>query len=385
MKPMERFRERIESSLPDMVDRLRLLVETESPTDDFEAQARMLDLIEQPLVNLEFRTERIPGGGMSGGHLLARPADAPPGRPTQLLVGHCDTVWPSGTLETMPFSRAEGRVRGPGVFDMKGGLVQLLQSIELLVEDHFEWSCTPVVFINSDEERGSRESQPHIIRLARQASRAFILEPALGLDGRIKTRRKGVGRFEITISGRSAHAGLDPGAGASAIVALSRIVERLNDLNDLSSGVSVNVGRIGGGTSPNVIAGSAHAVVDVRVPDRSKAERTEARIRSMRPSVPGTKIEIEGGFGRPPLEMTERNRRLWDRVRSIAAGMNIELEEGTAGGGSDGSTTSRFTATLDGLGPVGDGAHAAHEFLFVDKLIERTELLTNLLMMTPDP
>lgn len=382
---MARFRERIESSLPGMIDRLRLLVETESPTDDFEAQVCMLDLIEQPLIDLGFKTERIPGGAMSGGHLLARHADASPDRPTQLLLGHCDTVWPKGTLESMPFSHSEGRVHGPGVFDMKGGLVELLRSIELLVEDGVEWACTPVVFINSDEEQGSRESQQHIIRLARQARRAFILEPALGLDGRIKTRRKGVGRFEITINGRSAHAGLDPGAGANAIVALSRIVGRLNDLNDLSTGVNVNVGRIDGGTSPNVVAGSAHAVVDVRVPDRSTAEQTEARIRSIRPSVPGTDIEIEGGFGRPPLEMTERNRRLWERARSVAADLDIELEEGTAGGGSDGSTTSRFTATLDGLGAVGDGAHAVHEFLFVDKLVERTELLANLLMLAPDP
>ena len=384
MTPMSVYEDRIEASLPDLLDRLRTLVEAESPTEDFEAQKRILDLIEEPFADLGFETERIPGRGLSGGHLVARPSGEPAGRPTQLLLGHCDTVWPVGTLAEMPFSCSEGRASGPGVFDMKGGIIQLLRALELLVEDGSGWSCTPVVLINSDEEKGSRESRPHIVRLARTACRAFVLEPALGLTGRLKTQRKGVGRFEITIRGRSAHAGLDPGAGASAIVALSRIVDRLNELNDLSSGVSLNVGRIDGGTSPNVVAGSARAIVDVRVPDRATAESTEVRIRSMRPSVPGTAIEVTGGFGRPPLEKTERNRRLWERARSIGADLDIDLEEGTAGGGSDGSTTSLFTATLDGLGPVGDGAHAAHEFLFIDRLVERTDLLAHLLMMPPE-
>ncbi|NNF03986.1 MAG: M20 family metallopeptidase, partial [Rhodothermales bacterium] len=345
---------------------------------------RILDLIEAPFVDLGFETERIPGRGLSGGHLVARPRGLRPGAATQLLLGHCDTVWPVGTIEDMPFSCSDGRARGPGVFDMKGGIVQLLGALELLTRDGVEWSCAPVVLINSDEEKGSSESRPHIVRLARQAYRAFVLEPALGIDGHLKTRRKGVGRFDIRILGRSAHAGLDPGSGASAILALSRIVERLNELNDLSRGITVNVGRIDGGTTSNVVAESAQMTVDVRVPSRAAAAATEARIRSMRPSVPGTAIEISGGFGRPPLEKNERNQRLWKRVRSEAGRIGIDLDEGMAGGGSDGSTTSLFTATLDGLGPVGDGAHAAHEFLFVEKLAERTELLAHLLLMPPD-
>lgn len=384
MISMSGFRDRIEASLPDMIDRLQRFVEAESPTEDFDAQERILDLIERPLTDLGFETRRVPGRGLSGGHLIARPSGVPRDRPSQLLVGHCDTVWPVGTLKNMPFSVSEGRASGPGVFDMKGGIVQLLRALELLTEDGVDWTCMPVVLINSDEEKGSQESRPHIIRLARNACRAFVLEPALGLNGRLKTQRKGVGRFEIRIRGRSAHAGLDPGGGASAIIALSRIVERLNDLNDMSTGISVNVGRIDGGTSPNVVAGSAHAIVDVRVPDRAAADATEARIRSMRPSVPGTSIEISGGFGRPPLEKTERNRRLLAQVCSVAAKLEIDLDEGTAGGGSDGSTTSQFTATLDGMGPVGDGAHAPHEFLFVDRLVERTDLLAHVLLMPPD-
>jgi glutamate carboxypeptidase len=365
-----------------MVYLLKDLTLAESPSSDAAAQAPVGDILEAELSRLGFTVRRLPGR-RTGGSLLARPAARERGLALQLLLGHFDTVWPTGTLEEMPFEVHGNVVRGPGVFDMKGGIVQTLFALRALQALGLEPELTPVVFLNSDEEIGSRESSRYIRMLARRVDRAFVMEPALGPTGLLKTARKGVGRFTVTVQGRAAHAGLDPEAGASAILELSHVIQKLFALNDPDRGITVNVGTIDGGIRPNVIAPHSSAVVDVRVADAEEAAGIEGQILALRPETPGVPLEIEGRMGRPPLVRTAANRALWHMAVDIGEAMGIGLEEGLAGGGSDGSTTSQYTATLDGLGAVGDGAHARDEHLLLDQTIERTALLAMLLLAPP--
>jgi glutamate carboxypeptidase len=271
-------------------------------------------------------------------------------------------------------------VRGPGVYDMKGGIAQALLALEALQHFGVEPAVTPVMFFNSDEEIGSADSSRHIVSLASRMDRVFVLEPSLGPRGRLKTARKGIGRFTVTVEGEAAHAGLDPGAGASAILELSHVIQAFFALNDLERGITVNVGTIDGGLRPNVVAPHSQAVADVRVASARDAIELESAIMGMAPVTAGTRLVIEGGFGRPAMEKTPANRHLWRLAYRLGEGLGIELEEGMAGGGSDGNTTSLYTATLDGLGAVGDGAHANHEHLRLGRTLERTALLVCLLM-----
>lgn len=363
-----------------MLEVLEKLVLMETPTAVPESQQAILQYLNKQLESLGMHTFQMPGK-VSGGHLMARPEGRVKYQPLQLLVGHCDTVWPLGTLQTMPWKGDNDKIKGPGVYDMKAGLTQILFALKTLQELNLSLSCTPVVLINSDEEKGSRDSTPAIRRLARIAKRAFVLEPPLGLEGKLKTARKGLGRFIITVKGKPAHAGLDPGRGASAILELSHQIQELFALNDQERGITVNVGMIEGGTSANVVAPVSRAVVDVRVLTQLDGEKVTEKIHNLKAHTPDTQLTIEGGIGRPPMEKTERNRRLWLAAKQTGEKMGLLLEEATAGGGSDGNTTSQYTATLDGLGTTGDGAHAHHEFIFSEKLIERTTLLTLLLLM----
>jgi glutamate carboxypeptidase len=263
---------------------------------------------------------------------------------------------------------------------MKAGLVEMLFAIQAIRDLELPVSVTPVCFINSDEEIGSRESGRYIHRLAKLADRCMVLEPSLGLDGRIKTARKGVGRFIVRVKGRAAHAGLDPTAGASAILELSHVIQKLFLLNDHERGVSVIVGMIDGGVRPNVIAPESSAIVDVRVATRVDADMIETTIHGLQAETPGVTLEIEGAIGRPPMERTPSNQQFWQVASDLASQIPMEIDQAMAGGGSDGNTTSLYTATLDGLGAVGDGAHADHEFVFIDQLPRRCTLLTLLLM-----
>ena len=219
-----------------------------------------------------------------------------------------------------------------------------------------------------------------IERLARIADRAFVLEPALGPEGRLKTARKGNGQFLLRVHGRAAHAGLEPEKGASAILELSLCVQQLFELNDPDRGITVNVGTIDGGLRTNVVAPTSEATIDVRILYASDAPQVERAIRSLRARTPGTRLEITGGIDRLPMERTRRNRRLWHSARRSADQLGLEIEEGVSGGGSDGNITSLYCATLDGLGPVGDGAHAVHEHVLVDSLPDRAALLAMLLL-----
>ena len=358
---------------------LRSLVLMESPSRIPTSQKPILKLLQQYLSDLDYCTFAMPGK-KTGGFLFARPLQRPRKKPLQLLIGHCDTVWRKGTLQTMPLVEEDGKLKGPGVYDMKAGLTQIFFALETIDKLKLQTKLTPVILINSDEEIGSRESTPIIRRLAKIADRAFILEPPLGLDGKLKTARKGLGRFTLTVKGKAAHAGLDPSKGVSAIIELSHQIQKLFAMNDPKKGISVNVGMIEGGVRANVVAPESKAIVDVRVLHYEDGNRITEMIHSLQPTLPGTEIHVEGRMGRPPMERTPANQKLWALAKSSGQLIGLDLEQATAGGGSDGNTTSLFTATLDGLGTTGDGAHAAHEYIFLDKLIERTALLTLLLI-----
>lgn len=367
----------------EMVALLEAIVALESPSDVPEAQGPVLEMLSASFRERGFRVIRIPGR-RSGGQLYARPERQRRhgSRHWQLLLGHCDTVWPIGTLQHMPIVREGDVLKGPGVYDMKAGLVEIVFALGALRDLALHPTVEPVVFINSDEEIGSRESTRYIRALARGADRALVMEPSLGPAGKLKTSRKGVGRFTITVQGKAAHAGLDPTAGASAILELSHVIQKLFALNDPERSASVNVGVIDGGVRANVVAPQSSAIVDVRVANSEDGARIERAILGLAPETPGVTLAVEGRIGRPPLEHTPDNRRLWRVATALAADLRIDLDEAAAGGASDGNTTSGLTATLDGLGAVGDGAHASHERINLSRLPERAALLT-LLLLTP--
>ena len=363
-----------------LVGFLERLALAESPSTEPRSQDEVLRILSEALIEVGYAAWRVPGR-RSGGHLYARPEGR--SAPAQLLLGHCDTVWPLGTLDAMPVEVKDDVIKGPGVYDMKGGLAQMVFAIRALRDLGLRPNVTPIVFVNSDEEVGSRESTRHIRRLARVVERAFVMEPSLGPSGKLKTARKGVGRYEVTVTGVAAHAGLNPEEGASAILELSYLIQALFALNDPARGTTVNVGTIAGGLGPNVVAPGSSASVDVRVPTREEARRVEETILGLKSVTPGVTLRVEGGMGRPPMERTHRNRRLWETARGLGKELGLDLQEGMAGGGSDGNTTSLFTATLDGLGAVGDGAHSRHEFVYTDRIVERCALLALLLMEPP--
>lgn len=264
---------------------------------------------------------------------------------------------------------------------MKGGIVQMVFALEALSELGLEPSVAPTIFLNSDEEIGSPESQGHVERLARASSRVLVLEPALGDEGLIKTTRRGVWRFEIKVVGRASHSGVALEEGASAIQEMAVVIQTLHGLTDPERGIAVNVGTVSGGTGVNVVAAECRASVDVRVATLADGQWINEVIRGLEATTPGTRVEVEVVLDRGPMEATPRNRRLWEAVQDCGRRLDLELEGTRSGGASDGNTTSLFTATIDGLGAVGDGAHASHEHVRVGGFPERTALLALILMM----
>ena len=365
-----------------MTGLLKDLVLMETPSTDRDSQAQIRQRLKAEFEEIDYRVNLLPGRS-SGGHVYVSPRNRGNRQPAQLMIGHCDTVWPIGTLQSMPLVFEADTLRGPGVYDMKAGLVEMIYALRTIEALGLEPAVAPLCFINSDEEIGSRESTRYVRALAQRVDRCMVLEPSLGHSGKIKTARKGVGRFTVTVQGKAAHAGLDPGAGASAILELSHVIQKLFELNDPEHGTSVNVGVIDGGIRPNMVAPESRAIVDVRVQSQADAERVEQAIHSLETATPGVSLTIEGAIGRPPMERTDENQRLWRVTQELAAGLDMELEQGTAGGGSDGNTTSLYTATIDGMGAVGDGAHASHEYIYVDLLPVRCALLTLLLLAPP--
>lgn len=353
------------------VDFVCQLARFESPSTDPETQEEVQAHIAMALRELDFEIKLLPGD-TTGGALYARPADASHSRSCQLLLGHTDTVWPKGTLNTMPVTTDGTIVQGPGVFDMKGGIASIVFALRALEVLDLTPSVCPLVLLTSDEEIRSPESRRHIERLARCSERVYVLEPALGPEGKIKTARKGTGELEFLVRSTA------PPPVGNVVLELSRLVQQLYELHDPDRGVTINVGTIHGRQGDH--SSDGRLVVDVRVPTHAEADWLETTIHELSSSTPGVTIEVNGGIERPPLERTGRHRHLWQLARELGQHLGLDLEEGQAGGASDGNLTGQHTATLDGLGAVGGGAHADHEFLYVDQTLDRCALLALLLL-----
>jgi glutamate carboxypeptidase len=289
-----------------------------------------------------------------------------------LLLGHLDTVWPLGTLESMPWREEKGRLYGPGVLDMKAGVVMALTAVEALRELALLRPVT--LLLNSEEEIGSPVSRPITERLARESAAVFVLEPAQGLA--YKTARKGVGHYDVRVTGVGAHSGVDFEKGHSAVLELAKLILKISDFTDVKRGLTVNCGMIAGGTRSNVVAAEAHTEVDVRIARAADAARVERLFRSLKVSDRACKLEITGGINRPPMERKAATIALFKQAKKLAAELGFALDEAATGGGSDGNFTAALgVPTLDGMGAVGEGAHAAHENVVIEHLIPRTTLL----------
>ena len=297
-----------------------------------------------------------------------------------MVLGHLDTVYPLGTIAKMPFRVAGGRAWGPGTFDMKGGLVQALAAVDALRATKIHPRKRLVFFWNSDEEIGSHSSRRAIETEARRSDVVLVLEPAFGRDGRLKTARKGVGTAEMIVTGRSAHAGIDPQSGVNAVHELALQIARLAKFNEPRRGISVQATVVAGGTVSNVVPESARAEVDVRYTRLADAAALERRLRGMRAILPGARVRVRGGINRPPLERTAAVQRLFRQAQALMREMGLPLGEASTGGGSDGNLTAALgVPTLDGLGAVGDGAHSPREHLVIRAMPERAALLAGLL------
>jgi glutamate carboxypeptidase len=296
-----------------------------------------------------------------------------------LVMTHIDTVWPIGTIDRLPWSVEGDIARGPGIFDMKASVAMMLEAMRMIQERNLEHR--PIKWlINTDEEMGSPASRPLIEELARESEYVLCLEPPVPPHGALKTARKGVGMFSMTVAGKASHAGADPKAGVSAIQELANQINYLHSLTDHDLGTTVNVGVVSGGTRRNVIASEAHAEIDLRVVTMSEAEKTVEAIRDTRAILPGATVTIEGELNRPPMERTDAIAAAFQRAYEIGQGIGLELQEAATGGASDGNFTAAAGATtIDGLGCTGDGGHADTEHIKVSGLVERTALLTALL------
>lgn len=368
-----------------LIDLIRELVAIESPSDDREAVNACVALAADHARQLGGRV-KLHRQNSFGDVLEARfgpKAAAAAGR--VLLLGHLDTVWPLGTLKTMPCKLSAGRLCGPGTLDMKAGVAMAFTAIEMLAEagslDTGSRGREIVLLLNPDEEVGSPVSRPITERLACECSAVFVLEPAQGLA--YKTARKGAGNWRIDVHGIAAHAGVDFTKGANALVELARVIETVTGWTDLKRGLTVSVGVAGGGTKSNVIPAEAWAEVDVRIARRADGPRIERKFAALKPQDKCCSLTLTGGINRPPMERTRGTVRLYKQARALAAELGFALDEAATGGASDGNFTSALgLPTLDGMGAVGEGAHARHEFIVVDQLAHRTALLAGMLAGT---
>jgi glutamate carboxypeptidase len=377
---VDRILAHVQAQQGDIIALIRRMVECESPSDDARAVDLFVDLVTAEVAPFA-AVETFPGGRF-GRHLLCEFALPGPARKSGeiLALGHSDTVWPTGTLARMPFREADGRLWGPGVLDMKSGIAFFIFAVRTLREMDIRVRRRVRLLINSDEEVGSDSSRTLTQETARRAQAVLVLEPGTGLEGKLKTARKGVGGYTITVRGRASHAGVDFSAGASAIVELARQIEGVAQFTDLKRGVTVNPGLISGGSRSNVVAAEARAVVDIRAPRLRDAETLDRRFRSLKPFDKRCTLEVEGGLNRPPMERSVGIVQLFRRAQKLAQELGVTLDESMTGGGSDGNLTAALgIPTLDGLGGVGEGAHALNESILVDRIADRTALLAKLL------
>jgi len=371
------FLEYLQGHYDEMLADLKSFVELESPSDHKPSCDKFAGFIADHVRAIGDPSVEISKRDGSGDHVIIR-WPGPRREPPILLVGHYDTVWRLGTIEEIPFSIDDGKARGPGVYDMKAGLVQAFWAIRALLAAG-ELRRPLVMICNSDEEVGSLTSRALIEDEARKAEAVFVFEPAK--DGALKTARKSVGIFSVEVEGHAAHAGSDPEKGVSAIEELARLTLDLHAMNDPKRGISVNVGTFHGGTRRNVVAAHAAAQVDTRTVSNADANDLARAIHSLRPHNPGARITVTGDVNRPAMERTETVARLFERARDLAgAELGFAVDEIAVGGGSDGSFCAALgIPVLDGLGAVGDGAHAIGEYVIVDEMPRRAALVATLL------
>ncbi len=365
-----------------MIEQLETLVSIESPSENKAAVDRASGLVAGWFEGLggkirwhrqkkfgdllEVRFGAMGSRSSGGGGSRKKPI---------LLLGHLDTVWPMGTLAKMPFRVVKGKAFGPGVYDMKAGVVMALHALATL-RDRQAQTTPVVVLLVSDEEIGSPVSRAVTEKIARECSAVFVLEPAQGPQGAYKTARKGVGDYSVHVRGVAAHSGVDFEKGHSAVVELARLIEKISRFTDLKTGLTVNPGTICGGTRTNVIAAEAQAEVDVRIARMRDAARVERLFRGLRATDRACTLTITGGMNRPPMERSRGTVALFQQAKGFAHAMGFGLEEAGTGGGSDGNFTAALgIPTLDGMGAVGEGAHAAHESIVLGELTKRTALL----------
>jgi glutamate carboxypeptidase len=358
-----------------LLETIEALVAIESPTDDKAAVDRCGAELARRLVDVGGRVQSI-ATGTAGDHIRA---EFGTGARQLLLLGHFDTVWPIGQLARMPLRRTGDELSGPGVLDMKAGIGLGMLATRAVLDLDAPAAMRIVMLWTTDEETGSQTSRALLETEARQSEAVLVLEPALP-GGVLKTSRKGCGEYELLVRGQPAHAGVDPTKGISAIRELARQILALETLQDLTRGVSVNVGVVAGGTRPNVVAPEARAIIDVRAPAKADADHVDAAIRALTPQIPGAVLEVHGGFNRPPMERTAGVARLFAVAQAVGADLGQAIAEGSTGGGSDGNFCAALgVPTLDGLGAVGDGAHALHEHIDVPALVPRAALLAGVL------
>jgi glutamate carboxypeptidase len=359
----------------ELLSLLRKMVEIESPSDDKGAVDHMGTFLAKVFERLGGEVTFYPQEA-AGNHLKAEFAGGG-GKPV-LLLGHFDTVWPMGTLAKMPFHIKDGRAFGPGVYDMKAGIAMMIFALRALKEAGA--AHRPVtILLDTDEEVGSSTGRPIVEATAKECEAVLVLEPSQGPQGHLKTSRKGVGDITIRVRGRASHSGVDFEKGRSAIVELARQLLEIVKFTDLSGGITVNPGVIQGGTRSNVIAAEAWTEVDLRIARATDAKELEQKFAALKPFDPDCSIELSGGINRPPMERTEGTVRLFNLAKEIAAAIGWKLEESSTGGGSDGNFTSALgIPTLDGLGALGEGAHASNESVVIQELPQRTALLASL-------
>jgi glutamate carboxypeptidase len=362
-----------------ILDITQSLVKLESPSHEKAAVDRCVDFVEGLCRGLGGRIRRHRRSEF-GDLLEVRFGRSRSGMKPALLLGHLDTVWELGTLKKMPFKAADGRMWGPGTLDMKAGVAMALTAIEYLLDTRM-LNRPVILLLVSDEEIGSGISRSLTESLSRHCEAVYVLEPAQGLAGAYKTARKGVGQYTIEVKGVAAHSGVDFEHGHSAIAELAHQIEVMSGFTDLSRGITVNVGTLQGGTRSNVVAAEAKAEVDVRIAKAGDEERVARKFRSLRALDQHCVLSVQGGLNRPPMERTRGTVGLFRRAATLAAAMGFRLQEASTGGGSDGNFTSALgIPTLDGMGAVGEGAHAVHESVVLKELVPRTALLAAMLL-----
>ena len=359
----------------EMMTLLQRMVEIESPSDNKAAVDQMGTFLAHEFERLGGKVTFFPQQEV-GNHLKAEFSGGS-GKPV-LLLGHFDTVWSMGTLAKMPFHVEGGRAFGPGIYDMKAGIAMMIFALRALQAAGGQRPVT--ILLDTDEEVGSATGRPVVEATARDCAAVLVLEPSQGPQGHLKTSRKGVGDITIRVRGRAAHSGVDFEKGRSAIVELAHQLLEVVKFTDRERGITVNPGIIQGGTRSNVIAAEAWAEVDLRIARVADAPMLEQKFAALKPFDPDCSIEISGGINRPPMERTAGTVRLFEIAREIARGIGLTLEESSTGGGSDGNFTSAMgLPTLDGLGALGEGAHAVNESIVIEQLPIRTAVLAGLL------